>query len=557
MKKVFKILLIILGIFAALFVVLLALIYIPSPKFEPVVYEPLVPDYWPTEGFLTTTPEEQGLDSAKLVEMVKFYEKDHAKDPTNSIDSITIIRNGYIVADIYLDPLYPQDTQHVLHSSAKSIMPALIGIAIEQGHIESVDVPVIEFFNDEEFEIIDERMAEVTLKDLLTMRTGIRARDSYIYQHMGLWEMFAAEDLIEYFFSLPLDAEPGTRFDYSTLAYFMVSAVIEKTTGMNPVSYARENLFDPLGIEDITWPTNPKDPGLGFAPMWMKPHDMAKFGLLYLQKGLWDGQQIIPADWVEDSVFPYAYPKTYVDILDENGKKDTDASSTAWVSYDILQHYSDGYGYMWWLDKEGNFAAFGTAGQYLIVSPEDNLVVMITNSSSDTGTFFPGKLFSNYIIKAIESNQAIAVNETAHTELVALSTPPELNQEPKVVAELPAIALDISGKTYALEANNWNKDNYQLVFDPAFNHAVFSFTAKVDEVASIQVGLDGVYRFSETEGGNFAAFGSWTSPNTFEIFYQHIGYSAPTQLILTFDQQMIEVTETSVTGSTTYSGEME
>ena len=92
------------------------------------------------------------MDSAKLVEMVQVYEKNHAKDPTNSIDSITIIRNGYIVADIYLDPLYPQDTQHVLHSSAKSIMPALVGIAIEQGYIESVDVPVIEFFKDEELE---------------------------------------------------------------------------------------------------------------------------------------------------------------------------------------------------------------------------------------------------------------------------------------------------------------------------------------------------------------------------------------------------------------------
>jgi CubicO group peptidase (beta-lactamase class C family) len=282
MNKVLKVIFIILGVLAALAAVFLALVYIPSPKFEPVAYDPIAPDYWPTAGFLTSTPEEQGMDSAKLVGMVEAYQEKHAEDPTNSIDSITIIRNGYIVADIYLDPMYPQDTQHVLHSSAKSIMPALIGIAIEQGYIESVDVPVTEFFTDEGFEITDERMAEVTLKDLLTMRTGIRARDSYIYQHEGLWEMFAADDLIEYFFSLPLDAEPGTRFDYSSLAYFMVSAIIEKTTGMDPVSYARENLFDPLGIEDITWSTNPKSPGLGFSPMWMKPHDMGKFGLLYL-----------------------------------------------------------------------------------------------------------------------------------------------------------------------------------------------------------------------------------------------------------------------------------
>jgi CubicO group peptidase (beta-lactamase class C family) len=497
------------------------------------------------------------MDSAKLVEMVNVYQENHKENTTNSIDSITIIRNGYIVADIYLDPLYPQDTQHVLHSSAKSIIPALVGIAIEQGYIESVDVPVIEFFKDKEFEITDERMTEVTLKDLLTMRTGIRARDSYIYQAEGLWEMFAAGDLAEYFFSLPLDAEPGTRFDYSSLAYFMVSAIIEKTTGLDPVSYARENLFGPLGIEDASWPIHPEDLGLGFAPMWMKPHDMAKFGLLYLQKGQWEGQQIVPADWVEDSIYPYGYPKNYVDILDENGEKDTEASQTAWISYKFLQHFSDGYGYMWWLHKDGYFCAFGTAGQYLIVAPEENMVVMITNSSSDTGVFFPGKIFSDYILEAIQSDEAIAANEAAQNKLVPLSRPPALNQEPQAVVELPAIAREISGKTYSLEANNWSMDNFQLVFEPALDSAVFSFTAKVDEAASIQVGLDGVYRFSETESGGYAAFGTWTSPNTFEIFYQHIGYSAPTQLTLTFDLDTIIVGEVSVTGSTMYTGNMQ
>ncbi len=554
MNKVLKVALIILGVLVVLFGAFTAWAYIPSPKFEPAAYEPITPDYWPTDGFRTCTPEEQGMDSAKLVEMVNVYQENHVGNPTNSIDSISIIRNGYLVADIYLDPLYPPDTQHVLHSSAKSIVSALAGVAIEQGYIESVDVPVIEFFQDREFEIIDERITEVTLRDLLTMQTGIRSRDSYIYQHKGLWEMFAADDLVEYFFSLPVDAEPGTRFDYSNLAYFMVTAIIEKSTGMDPVSYARENLFGPLGITDASWPINPDDLGLGFAPMWMKPHDAAKLGLLYLQKGQWDGQQIIPADWVEESVFPHAFPRNYVDILDENGEKDAQGSRFAWTSNKFMKPFADGYGYMWWLDKHGNYNALGTAGQYLIVAPEENLVVMVSNSSSDAGTFFPEKLFYDHVLEAIESDQAIAANESAQSELAALSTPPALDQEPQAVAELTAIAQEISGKTYSLEENNWSRDNFRLVFDPALDQAVFSFTAKVDEVASIQVGLDGVYRFSETESGNYAAFGSWTSPDTFQVFYQHIGYSAPTQLSLSFDGDRIKVTEISVIGSSTYSG---
>lgn len=556
MKKLKKALLIVLGIIAALFVGFLALIYIPSPKFEPVAYEPIAPDYWPTEGFLTTTPEEQGMDSAKLVKMVEACKENMAEDPTNSIDSITIIRNGYLVADIQLDPLYTTNRQHVLHSAAKSVIPALVGIAIEQGYIESVDVPVIEFFSDRELEITDERIMEITIKDLLTMRTGLRTRDSYIYGHEGLWQFFSADDLVDYFFSLPLDAEPGTRFDYSSVAYFMATAVIEQATGMDPVAYARKNLFAPLGIEEAAWPLNPNDLGLGFAPMWMKPHDFAKFGLLYLQKGMWEGQQIIPSEWVEQSVFPYGYPKNYVDILDENGEKDAEGSQIAFVSYKFLQVFSGGYGYMWWLDKEGHFAAFGTAGQYLIVAPEENLVVMITNASNDTGVFY-ARTILDYILEAVESDVAIAANQAAQNELANLSSPPEIHQEIQSVEELPAVAFEISGNTYLLEPNNWNKDNFQLEFDPALDYAVFSFTAKVDEAASIQVGLDGVYQITETESGGYAAYGSWISPDTFEIYYQQIGYSAPTRYSLTFDHDTIEVSEISVIGSYTYSGEVE
>ena len=552
-----KAMFIILGILVVIIVGVLALIYIPSPKFEPVAYEPITPDYWPTEGFQTSTPEEQGMDSAKLVEMVEAYQEDHAENPTNSIDSITIIRNGYVVADIYFNPLYPKETPHIIHSSTKSIMPALIGITIEQGHIESVDVPIIEFFKDKELEITDSRMTEVTLKDLLTMQTGIRSRDSYLYQWEGWFEMTDTDDWVAHFFTLPLDVAPGTRFDYSNMASFMLSAIIHETTGMDTLSYARENLFDPLGIEDVYWETSPQGIGIGAARMWLKPHDMAKFGLLYLQKGQWDGQQIVPAEWVLESVTPHAYPKNYVDLLDENGEKDYEASRVAWASNKFMKSFADGYGYQWWLDKDGNFNALGTSGQYLMVAPEANLVVMVTNSSSDMGVFFPGKLFYDYILPAIESNEAIAANEVAQSELAALSGPPTLNREPQAVPDLPATALEISGETYALEANRWNYDNFQFVFDPALDYATFSYTAKVHDVASFDVGLDGVYRFTDTDIGPMAAVGSWTGPDTFELSCQHIGYSAPAQFILTFDEESIDVTEVSLTGAYAYSGQMQ
>lgn len=176
MKKLRNALLITLGVFAVLCLGFLALVYIPSPKFEPLAYEPVTPDTWPTDGFQTSTPEEQGMDSEKLLEMLAYYEKQSAEDPEFDIDSITIVRDGYIVADLYFDPLYPEDTPHIIHSCTKSVMSALIGIAIEQGYIESVDVPVVEFFPDKHIQNMDPGMADVTLRDHLTMQTDIRSQ---------------------------------------------------------------------------------------------------------------------------------------------------------------------------------------------------------------------------------------------------------------------------------------------------------------------------------------------------------------------------------------------
>ena len=494
------------------------------------------------------------MHSSKLLEMLDFYEENHTKDPTTSIDSISIIRNGYLVADIYSNPMYPKDTKHVIHSCSKSIMSALIGIAIEQGHIESVDVPITEFFKDKQFTITDEKIHTVTVKDLLSMQTGIRSQDSFLYQWRGLFEAMATDDWVTHILSLPMDTEPGTRFDYSNLGSFLLSAIIQESTGMDTLSFAREYLFDPLGIQDVYWETSPQGIYVGFARLWLKPQDMAKFGMLYLQQGRWENQQVIPAAWVNESVTPHAYPKNYVDVLDPDGKKDNDGSQTNWVSAKFLRPFSDGYGYQWWLDKNGNYNALGTSGQYIIVAPKDNLVVVVTNSSSGTGVFFPNKMFEKFILPSIESDRAIPADKPSQDELSFRSQPGELILNPRDVADLPAIAAEISGEKYNLETNKWNFNNFQLNFDPSQDYALFSYTAKVHDSAAFQVGLDGVYRFSDTDIGQIAGVGEWTSQDTFEISYQLIGYSAPAKFILTFDQEKINVTEVGLTGSSTYSG---
>jgi len=554
MNKILKALLIFVAVIAIIYGALWVWALTPSPQFEPRAYEPLRPDYWPTDGFRISTPEEQGMDSEKLLEIHDFYTNQHDKNAEYAIDSISVYRNGYLVADYYFNPLYPRDTPHIIHSATKSIMSALIGIAIEQGHIESVDVPYVEFFQHKQAAITDDRMNAITLKDLLSMETGIRSRDYALYLWEGIFAMQQTDDWVAHIMSLPVDVEPGVRYDYSNMSSFLLSAIIEEATGMDTLDFARQNLFDPLGIEDVHWEWSPQGYAIGFARMWLKPEDMAKFGQLYLQQGQWDGEQIVPADWVEESVTPHAYPKNYVEVLDANGEKDPELTTMNWRIANIVRSFSGGYGYQWWLDKDGSYSAVGVGGQYIMVVPEENVVVVVTNASSGLGVYFPRRVLDKYILPAIVADEAIAANEAAYHELVAQSGPPELVNQPHAVAELPSIAMEISGETYSLEENNWKYDNFQLIFDPSLDYAEFSYTAKENDVALFQVGLDGVYRFSETDIGPFAAYGSWTAPNTFEINYQQIGYSTPAKFILTFDGETISVEEFGVIGSYTYTG---
>jgi len=554
MKKVIKFVLIIIAVIAAIYGALWIWVLTPSPKFDPASYQPVKLDYWPTDGFRTSSPEAQGMDSEKLLEIHDYYTKAHEKNPEYSIDSISIHRNGYLVADYYFNPLYPKNTKHVIHSATKSIMSALIGIAIDQGYIENVDVTYVNFFPEKQDSIRDEKMKEITLKDLLSMETGIRSRDFALYQWEGIFEMQQSDDWVAYVMGLPVDVDPGERFDYSNMSSFLLSAIIEETTGMDTLDFARKNLFRPLGIEDINWEWSPQGYAIGFARMWLTPEDMAKFGLLYLQKGEWDGAQVIPAVWVEESVKSHAFPKNYVKVLDANGVVDQKLTTVNWQKANVVQSFSDGYGYQWWLDKDGSYSAVGVGGQHIMVVPEGNLVVTVTNASNGMGVFFPRKILDKFILPAIISDDAIAVNEAAHAELIERSGPPELTVVHQPVPAFPDIATQISGAVYSLETNNWNYDNFQLIFDSSWDYARFSFTAKESDVAAFKVGLDGVYHFSETEIGTYAAYGSWTTPNTFEINYQHIGYSTPAKFILSFNGDTITVEELGVTGSYTYEG---
>jgi CubicO group peptidase (beta-lactamase class C family) len=335
----------------------------------------------PTEGWQISTPEEQGIQSQILAEMME-----HIKKNSFNINSISIVRNGYMVLDAYFYP-FSKGQQHIIHSCTKSIMSALIGIAIDKGYIQNVDQPIMDFFPDKAFANMDDLKKSITLENLLTMSSGLKCRDSYLYRYVGFYEMRNSNDWAQYVLDLPMAEAPGEKFEYCNGVSFLLSAIIQNTTKMKTLDFARKHLFEPLGIIDVDWQTSPQGIDVGYGEMWLIPHDMAKIGWLYLNKGRWDNKQIVPSAWVEVSTRGMLF---------------------------------DHYGYQWWVDSAGYYMAVGWKGQRIFVVPEKNIVAIFTANLTGTKASISNQLFNYYIIPATASPGSLPSNGKEQARLDAL-----------------------------------------------------------------------------------------------------------------------------------------
>ena len=340
--------------------------------------------YWPTDAWRTSTPEEQGMDSERLADMLAAIGVHNY-----NIDAVLVVRNGYLVAEAYLNPHGP-DGKHKVYSCTKSVISALVGIAIDRGYIEGVDQPVLSFFPDRTAANLDARKEAMTLEHLLTMSTGLDCRDSYLYRWQGLREMEGSEDWVQHVLDLPMVAEPGARFEYCNGASFLLSAIVQEATGKNANLFAREHLFPPLGISDARWLSGLQGITIGWSDLYLRPRDMAKIGYLYLNGGRWEGQQVVPAAWVEASTRKH-----------------------------IAATLQDGYGYQWWTTDNGVYMALGYAGQFIFVVPEVNMVVVFVSALPERDFYVPQRLLEDYIVPAARSTTPLPENPEGVTRLEA------------------------------------------------------------------------------------------------------------------------------------------
>lgn len=346
----------------------------PPPR-EPVVYNYSVPADL-GDGWQVADIADEGFDTQQIFVMMDRVVNEHYQ----GIDSVAIVRSNklllYWFADRQLDQFddwidNADKQRHVLHSTSKSFTSALVGIAIDQGHIASTQVSFYDLFSYPAYDNWDPRKAEMTLEDALTMRLGLEWDEwslPYTDRNNDLVALNSSHfDWAKALLDLPIANDPGTEFRYNTAATNAIGQAVQNATGMPLADFANVNLFYPMQISTAAWARTPTNLPVGGSGLFLRTRDLAKFGQLYLDNGSWQGQQLISADWIADSVI------RRVDI-------------SSWATY------SEGYGFQWWLDDlsyKGQlvdaWVTSGYGGQYLFVVPSLDLVVAFTGQNYEPG----------------------------------------------------------------------------------------------------------------------------------------------------------------------------
>jgi len=459
----------------------------PSPTSPPGQVS--TQNYWPTQAWQTSTPEEQGFDSAKLADELQYLQEKNV-----AIDSLLIIRNGYVVLDAYFSP-YDGSFPHKLASVTKSVMTTLIGIAVDQGKIQ-LDQPMVSFFSDRTIANLDERKEHITVRHLVSNQNGF-ASGCLGGDEPTLIAMRSTPDWVQAALDRKMTAEPGKAFCYDSPGMHLLSAILQEATGMTALEFAQKNLFEPLGIHDLLWRADPQGHTRGWGDLYLKPLDAAKLGYLWINKGVWEGKQIVSASWVEDSVKANSYGGM------------------------------DSYGYGWWISNDSYYAS-GRGGQTIKIYPAYNAVIVTTGSRLEYDQINP--LLKTAFVdpsKPLPANPANAAKlSEVLSGLVHLESPPSYSMTP----DIPD---DILGKTYVFESNPVGLATLRLDANDS-NQATISMNLEgIDEVWLI--GLDGKYRM--TSSGQ-ALRGYWADSQTLvsEIFEDGIS-----SFKLHFEGDLVEV----------------
>lgn len=422
---------------------------------------------------------------------------------TGGIDGVVVVRNGYMVVDSVVYP-FPDDALHDVRSVTKSVVGTLIGIAVDRGLLAGVELRVVEILSDHVPASVDERKARMTVEDLLTMSAGLECRDSYLYDWEGMATMMESSDWVSHVLALPMAAEPGTEFEYCNGSSLLLSAILSEVTGRPASAFAREVLFEPLGISDFTWMESPGGVSVGFLGLWLSPADLAKVGLLYVRNGEWGGEQLVSKEWIE-------------------------TATTAQIDAGTA---SERYGYQWWVDEAGYSMALGYGGQYIFVVPDHNLVVTFVSSLPGERTDEPEKLLNDYVLPAVTTDDPLPPNQSEYERLSGVIAAARSGPEP-VTPKVPATTQIVDGARYKIQPNDMDLDSLEIRFT---GHSVIIELETTGQTMPFEIGTNGRFVFNEMPGGPpMALRGAWEHDDSFVVEYYLVGELGRDTWTLSFD----------------------
>ena len=437
------------------------------------------------QPFPRSAPESQGIPSQVIQDFITAAEQN-----IESLHSFMLLRHGCVVAEGWWHPYRPE-SPHMLYSLSKSFTSTAVGLAVAEGLLK-VEDPLLKFFPQDAPQEISINLAAMQVRHLLSMSTG---------HHLDTTEaIMVTPDPIKTFLGLPVEHEPGTYFVYNSGASFMLAAIVQKLTGQTLVEYLTPRLFEPLGIAGAVWESHPNGVNFGGWGLNIKTEDIARFGQLYLQKGQWQGQQLIPADWVA-------------------------AASAKQVPNEAEPNpdWQQGYGYQFWRCRPAaSYRGDGAFGQFCIVMPEQDAVLAITAGVAEMQPILDlvwEKLLAAMGAAALPGDAVAAQNLAITLRGLQLVPPKGADSSPQ--------AAQVSGQTFTFEPNHltlqslsldFNNDTltYQLLGGGEIqgtHHLKFGRERWVDGVASLHRTLIQ----PQPVPRKVAASGTWSADDTFTL----------------------------------------
>lgn len=448
-------------------------------------------------------PESVGVSSSNLLAFVDAVDRDNM-----GLHSLMVMRRGAVIAEGWWEP-YRQDDVHLLYSLSKSFTSTAIGLAVEEGLL-SLDDAVMSIFPEQTPPEPSENLKAMKVRHLLTMTCGHDKDD--------ISDMYAREDgsWIRGFLSREVPFEPGMHFLYNSSASYVLSAIIQKLTHLTTLDYLRPRLLDPIGINHATWEVSPEGVSMGGWGMSITTEAIARFGQLYLQKGVWNGQSLLPEAWVEDAT-RFHVSNASNDQVD----------------------WQQGYGFQFWRCQHDGFRGDGAFGQFCVVIPSAELVVAITSAVDSMQAVL--NLVWEHILGPIQS-EPLPPGPESHSRLVqklghlALPGPSGSEHSP--------LEATISGKIYFRNEVGTGIQSCQFDFAPTGCHLKINSS---NREFSIAIGhrewVHGVSSF-EVPDQKIATRGAWVSDKVYEVNILAVESPSATSIVCEFDGNTVDLRTT-------------